>query len=227
MKQLTRPRREAGSVMVLALLVTMLILGVGLTAMYLSSSAMKVSGNITRRQEAMSASETGVERGLAVLNNIGPDAWSTLLPPGKCGATLDDQPVLRINKLPDKKKGVVLCDNGVALEGISLLEDSSTTVALAGAPSMANLTYTVFIRNDDAEAYLLWATSSPNVAAWETDIDRRIVLRVEGTARDSLSFFAVEVVVVVPPPRGNDPCPYGQAGGCGGTNTNSGEGDIS
>lgn len=225
MNQPTQPRREAGSVMVLALLVTLLILGVGLTAMYLSSSGMKVSGNITRRKEAMSASETGVERALSVLNNVGPDAWSTLLPPSQCGATLDDQPISKDNA--EGRKGVVLCDAGVALENISMLQDSSTTAALGGAPSMKNLTYTVFIRNDDGEAFLLWDTSSPNTAAWETDNDKRVVLRVEGTARDSLSFFAVEVVIVVPPPQNQDPCPYGQAGGCGGGNTNSGQGDIS
>jgi hypothetical protein len=223
MNQPTQPSREAGSVMVLALLVTLLILGVGLTAMYLSSSGMKVSGNITRRQEAMSASETGVERAVAVLNNAGADTWSALLQAGTCSATLDDQPTSQLNT--EKKKGVVLCDASVALENVSLLEGSSTTIATGAAPAMQNLTYTVFIRNDDAEAAQLWPTLS--ALAWETDNDNRVVLRVEGTARDSLSFFAVEAVIVVPPLENQNPCPYGQSGGCDGGNTNSGQGDIS
>jgi hypothetical protein len=211
--------------MVLALLVTLLILGIGLTAMYLSSAGMKVSGNITRRQEAMAASESGIERALAVLNTVGPDAWSTLLPAGQCGATLDDQPISQDNA--EKKKGVVLCDAGVPLENVSLLESSSTTIAAGAAPAMQNLTYTVFIRNDDGEAFSLWDNSTPKTLAWETDNDKRVVLRVEGTARDSLSFFAVEAVIVVPAALNQQPCPYGQAGGCDGGNTNAGKGDIS
>jgi len=225
MNQPTQPRKEAGSVLVLALLVTLLILGVGLTAMYLSSSGMKVSGNLTRRQEALSASETGMERALAVLNNVDPANWSSLLPPNQCGATQDELPSSQYNT--EKRKGVVLCDNGVPLENVSVLEGSSTTLGTSGAPAMENLRYTVYIRNDDGEAALLWPTSSPNTAAWETDNDNRVVLRVEGWARDSLSFFAVEAVIVVPPPLDQDPCPYGQAGGCGGGNTNAGKGDIS
>lgn len=223
-----RPR-EAGSVLVLALLVTLLILGVGLTAMYLSSSGMKVSGNITRRQEAMSATETGLERALMVLNNA--TDWSVLLAGTACTSP-DHQVPVSWPRL-ESEKGAILCDAAAAtpaIKDVQVIELATagyvTNLTNQEAKAMENLRYTVYIRNDDVEVNVNMGTLGIG-PAWITDDDKRVILRIEGTARDSLSFFAVEVSIVVPPPMSQDPCPYGQSGGCDGTNKNSGEGNIS
>ena len=68
---------ESGSILVLTLLVTLVILAVGLTAMWLSSSGMKMSGNLTRRQEALYAAEAGMEHARSVLANT--PIWDNLL----------------------------------------------------------------------------------------------------------------------------------------------------
>jgi hypothetical protein len=204
-------------VLVLALLITLVILGVGLTAMFLSSSGMKVSGNISRRQEALSATEAGVERALALVKTVAD--WDTLLDGSTCNGTIGagDHDIPAGAPGPaNTAKGAILCDpnnGGVPLKDVPVYEGGST-VATA-VPDLKNVRYTVYVRNDNPEV----RTMSNN---WLDDEDMRVVLRVEGTARDNLSFFAVEVVAAVPQGGGaQNPCPYGQAGGCDGANTNA------
>ena len=172
---------ESGSVMILAMLVTLLILGIGLTAMWVSSSNMQVSGNLTRRQENLFVAETGLERARSVLATTA-STWANLITSVNCGATKDDI----------GGKGKVLCEGGAMgrpLEDVPLVEGS----ALTGA-GRSDMTYTIWIRNDDAEV-------STNVAAGrpaELDLDRRVVARVEATGKAQLSYFAVEAVLAAP-----------------------------
>jgi hypothetical protein len=184
--------------MVLALLITMIILGVGITVMWVSSSGMKVSGNITRRQEALYTAEAGIERARAIIGAFTGD-YDTLL--RGCGTPEDDT-----------VKGNVLCDpvSSLKLSGISLI-DSSTTSASEAAPALqANAKYTVWIRNDWMAECTTDASHASKVdcdqdgtvgshdksQAMYHDENRRIILRAEGIGRDGLSYVAVEVVLV-------------------------------
>jgi len=179
-------REEAGSVLVLALLVTMVILGVGLTAIMLSSSGMKVSGNIARRQEALGAAETGLERALGVLRSFTGD-WDPLL-----ARTNASYPCGTPSLPADPIKGEILCDGAEALENRSVL-GNLPPAGTSGTPQewqrfKDNQTYTVYIRNDPLD---MPAANPPD------DNDRRVVIRAEGRGRDGLSFFAIEAMVSI------------------------------
>lgn len=181
----TRVRRtsEGGSVMVLAMLVTLVILGVGITAMMISSSGMKMSGNLNRRQEALSSVEVGIERATAAL--LAASDWDPLLDgTSSCGVhTLDDPPTLSTMGA----RGRVLCEESTSthLANIPVMPAST-------AHQLDQMQYTVFIKNDPVEVSWMGAGGITD------DEDRRVTLRVEGTGRDGLSFFAVETTVTVP-----------------------------
>jgi Tfp pilus assembly protein PilX len=189
---------DGGSVLILALLVTIVILALGITAMWVSSSGMKMSGNITRRQEAMYAAEAGLDHARAVLNAS--TSWTTLL--AGCGSSLDDT-----------TKGKVLCESGTAIANYSVLWASSQTLTDPNAKWMDNLKYTVYIRNDDAE------TADTSIGA-NTDSDKRVAIRSEGVGRDGLSYFAIETIVSGATATATDNS-YCQAGGCSAQNTNA------
>ncbi len=167
-------RDEAGSVLVLTLLVTLVILAIGLTAMWLSSSGMKMSGNLTRRQEALYAAEAGMDHARSILAST--ITWNNLL--AGCGSSLDDT--------GPGGRGVVLCDGSPGVPLGNYLIGTGATTTPARVRGLGKITYTVFIRNDDAEA----ATTG-----FYTDADSRLVVRAEGTGRDGLSFFAIEAIM--------------------------------
>lgn len=165
---------EAGSVLILTLLVTLIILAIGLTAMWLSSSSMKMSGNLTRRQEALYAAEAGMDHARSILANT--TTWNALL--AGCGSSLDDTGL--------NGRGVVLCDGSPGIALANYLIGTGATTTPARVRGLNKISYTVFVRNDDAEAATL---------GYYTDADARLVVRAEGTGRDGLSFFAIEAVM--------------------------------
>ncbi len=171
----TRQRdKEAGSVLILTLLVTLVILGIGLTAMWLSSSGMKMSSNMTRRQEALYAAEAGMEHARSILANT--VTWNNLLT--GCGSSLDDT--------GPGGRGVVICEGTPAAPLANYLMGTGATITPIKVRGLGKITYTIFVRNDDAEAV---------TTGFYTDADARIVVRAEGTGRDGLSFFAIEAIM--------------------------------
>lgn len=207
---------DAGSVLVLTLMATLVVVGLGLTAIWMGSSGTKVAGNLTRRQEALFAAESGVERARSILVTSG--NLVAMLNGTGCSAT-DDDPTGR---------GNVMCDNTVPLERIPVVEGSTAT---AGQVTQAaqNSTFTIFVRNDDAEYAWCNGVVDPNETADdgdcdgdgtpETDVwratndqDGRVVVRVEGLGADGISYAALEVVAAQMPGTVDIP-DYSQEGG--------------
>jgi hypothetical protein len=177
-KRDTTREGQAGSVLVLTLLVTLVILGVGLTAMWMATSATKVTGNINRRLEAMNAAEAGIFHAREVLiANI--DDWNTLI--AGTGTPCASK------SWEGDDKGRVLCDGTDELEREEVVESSSSTFARASIPNANQITYTVYIRNDDDEAEAAGGS-------YQVDVDRRVVIRSEGRGRDAMSYVALEAV---------------------------------
>lgn len=183
---------EQGSIIVLALLVTLIILGVGLTVLWVSSSGTKITSNITRRQEAIYAAEAGLERARRFLDTYNLD-WSFLTLSvanggNGCGADAYDSAT----------KGRILCDGPTPLRDVSVIagsQISSDGGASQNFAGMSNISYTIYIRNDDAEA----AANIPLGKDPQFDNDRRVILRIEGLGRDHLSYYALEAVMATPP----------------------------
>jgi Tfp pilus assembly protein PilX len=191
---------QDGSVLVLALLVTLVILGVGLTALFLSSSGMKVSGNLTRRQEALAAAETGIDRASALINatweaNKDMD-WDCFLGSagGASGCPTGTSCTPTVGY--DATKGNVLCDGTDPLENEPVVETEPFGTT-AGATYKQNLTYTVYVRNDPVEIDSLTKAGISSPPPAFNDEDKRVVIRSEGRGRDGLAFFGIEVVLAV------------------------------
>jgi Tfp pilus assembly protein PilX len=191
-----RSHSQQGSVLVLTLLVTMIILGIGLTVMWVASSSMKMSGNLTRRQEAFNAAEAGIERARSILMSPAfKNDWNPLL--AGCGSALDSDLV-----------GRILCDGATALANVHFIAG-----ATAGKTNseLQKVNYTVWIRND-------WASECVNVSGGaskvdcngdgteETDVkklkslpnvdsNRRVIVRSQGVGRDGISIVTLEVIV--------------------------------
>ncbi len=188
-------REEQGSVMVLAMLVTLVILGIGITVMWVSTSGMKVSTNITRRQEALYAAEVGIERARAML--MANTNWTNLLKGTSCTVAL---PVF------DDYKGLPLC------VGTDILRNLGVTAGYAGPASGADpvaqrMVYSVWIRNDWMVECDDKASKAKSVACGKsgktkgdldtinTDNNGRVIVRSEGLGRDGLSYVAIEAVI--------------------------------
>ncbi|MBK8481000.1 MAG: pilus assembly PilX N-terminal domain-containing protein [Proteobacteria bacterium] len=195
-----REAGEAGSALVLAVMITLLLVGLGLSAMWLGSQSAHVTGSMARRQEAMYAAEAGIERARAVL--AASTAWDNLLggtTGGSCGATLDDP----------TGKGNVLCDGATPME--HAMPAATQTAALAPVVSAAR--YTLFVRNDPAEA------AQPGGRF--DDTDRRVIVRSEGRGADGVSVVTIEAMLLVGGGGGPGSVPdYSQAGlNSGGSNS--------
>lgn len=222
-------KHDHGSVLVLALLVTLLILGVGLTAMWVSSSGTKVSSNLTRRQEALYAAETGLSRARSLLRQF-PAMWNTFLQ--GCGATMDDI----------ANKGAVLCLPGAPPTPLQLEPVIATgSVSEAENPDLDRVSYTIYVRNDPFEyQHCNGVRDEPAEPAADSgdcnsdgtadvaddnmrrfvDQDGRIVVRVEGHGKDGLSQVAVEATVSAGTQATAAPG-YAQKGGSGGSGSNA------
>lgn len=191
---------EFGSALVIAVLITLLLVGLGLSAMWLGSQGAHVTGSLARRQEAIYAAEAGIERARAVLEIS--TNWNTLLGSasgGICGATLDDP----------AGKGNVLCDGATPME--YAMPAAPQTAALA--PVVTRARYTLFVRNDPAEA------AQPG--GRYQDVDRRVIVRSEGRGADGMSVVAIEAMLLVGGGGGPGNVPdYSQAGlNSGGSNS--------
>jgi Tfp pilus assembly protein PilX len=196
----TPKANEEGSILVLTLLITLLLVTAGLAAMRMAATTTKVAGNYNRQTEAYGAAETGLQRGMAVLRAI--SDWQSLVSGSTCVATKDD---------PDQK-GNILCSNGAPLENFNVVGTGTATAGMVSSTTN-NIRYTIWVRNDPAE--YAWcngtldvgeasddgdcnADGSNNAAdelIRQTDNDGRVILRVEGIARDGMSVAAVAAVV--------------------------------
>lgn len=177
---------EDGTALVLVLLVSLLLLGLGLTVMWVGSSGVRVTANLARRQEALAAAEVGIERARSVLAGAGD--WNALLGDASGSTLCATSPVTP----RDVRKGNLLCDGPTPLKDIPVIESASSTSA--AAPELASYRYTVWIRNDPVET----AINSTEVGPF-LDRDRQVVLVAEGQGRDGLSYVAIEVTVMLSP----------------------------
>jgi Tfp pilus assembly protein PilX len=180
--------------MVLAMLVTLIILGIGITVMWVSTSGMKVSANLSRRQEALYAAEVGIERGRALL--LANTDWTALLKGTACTAGAPLPPPFV------DPRGRVLCAATDRLQNIIFVPAPTSGLDDRVGQKM---TYTVWIRNDwNTECDTKASKASKVTCAGgkmgdlddiSTDNNSRVILRAEGIGRDGLAYVALEAVV--------------------------------
>ena len=154
---------EAGSVLVLTLFLTLVILGIGLMAMWMATSTTKVYGNLLRRQEAMQAARAGLAQARVILLGLGGSGgvsapnFSPALRGDYCMTPPTDDTARLAAIIPGR--GRVLCSGTMAsipggpLENISVIDSASMTasVAVTNSDYPRKVTYTAYVRNDEDE----------------------------------------------------------------------------
>ncbi len=206
-------RHQRGSVLVLTLLVCMILLGLGLSAMWLSSESGKVSANVTLRAEAYYAAQSALERARGIL--LAATSWDPMLA-GCPGGTWNAS--THVEELGSGAgRGRVLCAGTVPLYQVKLFDKQVgvPSVSSGQVGTLNTVQYTIWIRNDDEEG------GAGNL----TDANTRVIVRAEGVGRGNLGFVALEQIVGRGAGSVLKEAAYSQAG-MGPTGANSGKAQL-
>lgn len=197
------PRRpDQGAVVVVVMLVMMGLLGLGVTALWLTSGNLQVGANTNLRSQALYVAEAGIEHAREILNNPGMAPDLTRLLTGANPAA-DDVPtnVDPTTGLPNGVGAIMVDDlrGGAPILNVAYPPASfqrGTAGGSGGTPMSTTMgTYTVWIRNDTAEL---------RQGMYTTDGNTAVVVRARGVAPDGRTQVVVEATMGPPQPGANN-----------------------
>lgn len=166
-RQTTRARRsDSGAVMLTVMLVMLALLGLGMTALWMTTGNLQIGTNTNMRSQALYVAEAGVE---AVRNDMNVRQWTnatiTTLLTGTNPTAGDDVPRgLDANGKPNGAGAIYVDRYNNALAGVQFPPAGVSTFSRTGTTSVMGL-YTVWVRNDTAELRTMTAANCP---AWNT-----------------------------------------------------------
>lgn len=180
--------RESGAVLLVVMMVLVTLMGLGMTALWLTTGNLQMSANVSMRNNAFYVAEAGVERARAILNDpVAPNLPELLLgsSPG------NDRVPTQVNAVTGQPNGVgaILVDQaGLPLINVAYPPPTfGRGVGAVAAPTADTMgTYTVWIRND---------TSDLRQGNFTLDTNNTVVVRSQGTAADGRTNVVVEVVL--------------------------------
>lgn len=161
-----KQKNEKGSILVLTLMLTLVILGVGLMAMWMSSSSTKMSANLVRRGEAIEAAKAGLHQAKNLLVNIlqAPGDYQRVLLGQNCGSLTPSGNDVALQEIQaNSGKGRLLCMVGFIqtcanaqqcyMQNVPVIPPNSQTIQQDkfGADDMSLVTFTAYVRNDEDE----------------------------------------------------------------------------
>ncbi len=177
--------RERGAALLVVMMVMLGLLGMGVTALWLTSGNLQVAGNLNLRTQALYAAEAGVERARALFNApMAPNLDAMLV---GYNPALDDRPTaLDPNTGEPNGVGALLVENGVALRDVPFPPASfGRGAGTTEAPVAERMgTYTVWIRNDTAEC---------RQGRFLDDSNGAVIIRSQGVANDGRTNVVLEV----------------------------------
>jgi Tfp pilus assembly protein PilX len=183
-----RRERDSGAVLLIVLMVMLAMLGLGMTALFLTSGNLQVSANINLRTQALYVAEAGIERARAVLNSPPPAPVLNTLLAGSNGS-LDNVPTGVDSAGNPNGIGALVKDGAVTLRNVSFppasFNRSAGTVDRPTTTTMGQ--YTVWIRNDLAEV---------RQGLYTTDANETVVIRSQGIANDGRTTVVLEVTMI-------------------------------
>jgi len=198
-----RPR-DGGAVLLTVLLVMMALMGLGITALWLTTSGMQVGANTNLRNQALYVAEMGIEAVRADLNTNPPRPVDPIIA-GAGGSVCDaDASLPQIpdsiptldgdndawddgKNLPNGGIGVVYADtSGRRWCNVTFPTAASGIVRTGTTPNMGS--YTVYIRNDNMEL-----KKKPPLIT--DDRNETLVVRSIGTAPDGRTTVVLEVTM--------------------------------
>jgi Tfp pilus assembly protein PilX len=186
-------RREGGAVLLIVLLVMMTLLCLGVTSVWMTGGNLQMSAAMNLRSQALYCAQAGIERAKAHLNTAPPSGASAFLTGllGSSGNSQDDVPSMLDDYGQPKGNGAVLVDGTGALENVAYPPNSFGRAASAeGMPLATQMgTYTVWVRNDLAEA---------RQGNFLTDSNGSVVVRSRCVAADGRTNATLEVTFIPP-----------------------------
>ena len=200
--QKLRDPSDRGAVLVVVMLVLLGLMGLGMTALWLTSGNLQVGTNVNLRANALYVAEAGIEQARAVLNGPTPPNLPLLF----AGAPHpQDNVPTAVDPITGVPNGVGAIMMDVAdplltppvapLSGIVYPPASFGRVGtISGSATMGR--YTVWIRNDGAEL---------RRGQFLVDTNRAIVVRSRGIANDQLTSVVLEVTLGPSPAAANVP----------------------
>ena len=195
-----RPRRndESGAVLIVVLMVMLTLLGVGVMTLWLTQANLQVGGAVNLRTQAFYAAEAGIERAAATLNGeVAPDLDALLR---GSNAGIDNVPTaLDASGMPNGV-GAIVVDRATPLNNVNF-----PPVSFGRSPGVPDRPvaefmgrYTVWIRNDLAEARLI-------PPKFVVDDNNTVILRSRGVANDGRTNVVLEVTMIPSGIMGGDP----------------------
>jgi hypothetical protein len=189
---------ERGAILLAVLLIMVVLLGLGMTGLFLTKSNVQALTNTNLRGQALYVAEAGLERARDILNSpVAPDLTALLGGAGHAPNIHDEIPgsIDLTTGLP-VGRGAILTDTaGAPLYSISYPTSVYHGEPVPGNPNgiLASLmgAYTVYIRNDVAECRKgLFTVDGPTG-------NQIVVIRSEGTALDGRTKVALEMTMGV------------------------------
>jgi hypothetical protein len=182
---------ERGAALITVMLVMFALLGLGMTAMWMTSGNLQISATTNLRNQALYVAEAGIEAVRGDLNGPTPRDISALLTGGS-DATFDNPPTapgVDANGQPNGIGAVYVFADNTRLRDVAFPPASFNRGA--GATSDAPLSttmgsYTVWIRNDTGELRQGKIT---------TDTNGSVVVRSRGVAVDGRTEVILEVTL--------------------------------
>jgi hypothetical protein len=172
--------------LVLVMLIMVGLLGLGLTAMWLTTGNLQVGANINQRTQALYVAEAGIERAREILNGPVPPDIGGLLAGSNPGSDNVPTGVDPVTGLPNGVGAILVDTAGIALQDVAYPpasfarsegESGGSTAVIVGR-------YTVWIRNDTGECRQNLFTRDANGA---------VVVRSRGMASDGRTNVVLEV----------------------------------
>ena len=191
---------ERGAILVAVMLIMIVLLGLGMTGLFLTKSNIQMLTNTNLRNQALYVAEAGLERARDILNGpVSPDLTALLGGAGHPGNPDDEIPntLDSVYGLP-VGRGAILTDTaGGSLSHVNYPTSVFHGEAVPGNPrvmpnSLMGM-YTVYIRNDTAECRMGKFTVD-GVAAGGNQV---VVVRSEGTASDGRTTVVLEMTMGV------------------------------
>lgn len=184
-----RPNRrgESGAVLVIVMLVMMVLLGMGMTALYLAGGNTNVAASMNQRTMALYSAEGGLERAKAILNGPAGADLTTLIR-GR-GHVRDNVPTALDNAGLPNGVGAILFDGATALDATNFPGAAAgRTTGTADNPTADRLgSFTVWIRNDTAEIRTGFLNADGG--------NQTVLLRSQGVALDGRTTVTLETVL--------------------------------
>jgi len=188
-----RQTAESGAILVAVMLIMIVLLGLGMSGLFLTKSNVQSLTNTNLRNQALYVAEAGLERARDILNGpIAPDLAALLGGTGHVVNPADEIP----NSLDSTYglpvgRGAILTDtSGVPLLRVNYPTSVAHSEPVPGNPEgLANPLmgmYTVYIRNDTAEC---------RMGQYTADTNQAVVVRSEGTAMDGRTTVVLEMTM--------------------------------